>query len=244
MTFSILGFDKNKNEFGIAICSAVPCIGEFFVFGDGSAGIIAAQGSFNPYNGLKGIEMLKQNFSPNEILIKLKEQDSYIQKRQIAILSRNGKMSCFTGESLGNGQKLHIISDEIIVCGNTLADIDTVELMKKSFENNKEESLYLKLLAALKLGNSSLGDLRGRQSAALHIYSTDNDYPIIKFNIDDDEDPVITLEKKVSKYMKSFYKLMPYFPQRNGNQLIPEKGSIGEKTFSEFKKNVLLRNFD
>jgi hypothetical protein len=37
---------------------------------------------------------------------------------------------------------------------------------------------------------------------------------------------------------------MIYFPQRDGSQLFPEKGSIEEKIFLEFKKNVIFRNFD
>ncbi|BBH54375.1 DUF1028 domain-containing protein [Fluviispira sanaruensis] len=243
MTFSILGYDQENKEFGIATCSAIPCIGEYFAFGDGSAGVVAAQGSCNPYNGLKSIHYLKDGVTPNEIIAKLKQSDELIQKRQIAIISNCGLMACYTGENLGNGVKGHIIGKNFIACGNTLEDLQTLEIMKEAFEKSNEKHLYLKLLHALKMGDSTKADIRGRQSAGLHVYSFKNDYPIIKINIDDDINPVRILEEKVSNFIKSFYKIIPFFPQRDGTQSIPEPDSIEEKIFTEFKKNVRVRNF-
>ncbi len=149
----------------------------------------------------------------------------------------------FTGENLGNGVKGHIIGKNFIVCGNTLETLDTLEIMKEAFENSNEKNLYLKLLHALKMGDSTKADIRGRQSASLQVYSNRNDYPIIKINIDDDNDPVNILEEKVSRFIKSFYKIILFFPQRDGTQFMPKPDSLEEKIFAEFKKNVRVRNF-
>ncbi|WP_172604000.1 DUF1028 domain-containing protein [Fluviispira sanaruensis] len=243
MENDILGYDHENKEFGIAICSAIPCVGEYFAFGDGSAGVIAAQGSCNPYNGLKSINFLKEGSSPSEIIAKLKDSDELIQKRQIAIISNCGLMTCFTGENLGNGVKGHIIGKNFIACGNTLEDLNTLNIMKDTFEKSNEKSLYLKLLHALKMGDSTEADIRGRQSAGLHVYSIKNDYPIIKVNIDDDINPVKSLEEKVANFIRSFYQIIPFFPQRDGKQISPKTNSKEEKIFAEFKKNVLIRNF-
>jgi uncharacterized Ntn-hydrolase superfamily protein len=244
MTFSILAIDKNKSEFGIAICSAVPCIGEYFTFGCGSLGVIAAQGSCNPYNGYKSLEMLKQGVHPEKIILTLQKEDIYFQKRQIAILNKNGEKECFTGDALGTGDRGQMIGDDFIICGNTLESVKCLDTMKNTYLSLNEKPLFTRLLQSLKSGSQSSADLRGMQSSALHVYSTKNDYPIIKMNIDDDEDPVETLINKTEKFMKSFYRLMPFFPQRNGTQNLPEKGSIAEKIFIEFKKNTKERDFN
>lgn len=243
MTFSIVAFDKEKSKFGIATCSAIPCIGEYFAYGDGSAGIIAAQGSCNPYNGLRGIEMLKDKISPEEILSKLKDLDKNIEKRQIAIISSDFKMAGFTGNDMGNGFKKQIFGENYIISGNTLVNDDCIELMKNAFIKTNDE-IEIKLLNALSAVPINSGDLRGRQSAALHIYSTENDYPIIKINIDDsDEDPIELLNRYTKKYLKSFYKLFPYFPQKNGEQLDTSKSLIAQNIFKEFRKKISEREF-
>lgn len=243
MTFSILGFDIERNEFGIATCSAIPCIGEYFAFGDGSCGVIAAQGSCNPYNGLKAINLLKSNIHPEEIISLLKKEDANIGRRQIAIIDKNGNKSCFTGAELGTGTSNHIIGNNSIVCGNTLEKISLLDEMHTKFESNANRPLYLRLLDSLKIGNKS-SDVRGKQSAALHVYSIKNDYAVIKINIDDDENPIDTLENKTKKFIDSFYRIIPYFPQRDGSQKTPEKGSEAELVFKEFRKHVSERNFN
>lgn len=245
MTFSIVAFDKEKNKFGIATCSAIPCIGEYFAFGNGSAGVVAAQGACNPYNGLKAIEMLKNKIHPNEIINSLKKLDKGIEKRQIAIISNDFKMGFFTGNELGNGIKNQIFGENYIISGNTLVSDDCLSLMKESFLNTKSD-LEIKLLNALSSVPNYSGDLRGRQSAALHVYSTDYDYPIIKINIDDCDigsDPIEFLNKYTNRYLKSFYKLLPYFPQRNGEQKDPNDDPNIQSIFQQFKKKVYERNF-
>jgi uncharacterized Ntn-hydrolase superfamily protein len=245
MTFSIVAFDKEKSKFGIATCSAIPCIGEYFAFGDGSAGVIAAQGSCNPYNGLRGIEMLKNKLHPKEVLSKLRDLDKNIEKRQIAIISSDFKMAGFTGSNLGNGLKKQIFGENYIISGNTLVDEDCIELMRNALIDTNDE-IEIKLLNALSAVPINSGDLRGRQSAALHVYSTQNDYPIVKINVDDCDtgiDPVHLLNKYTNRYLKSFYKLFPYFPQKNGIQKDPKDDPNIQIIFQQFKKEICNREF-
>lgn len=245
MTFSIVAFDKDKKKFGIATCSAIPCIGEYFAFGDGSGGVVAAQGACNPYNGLKAVEMLKNKIHPDEIINTLKKLDKGIEKRQIAIISNDFKMGFFTGNGLGNGIKKQFSGENYIISGNTLVSDECLIIMKESFLNTDSE-LEIRLLNALSSVPSYLGDLRGRQSAALHVYSNDYDYPVIKINIDDCDsgsDPIEFLNKYTNRYLKSFYKLLPYFPTRNGEQKDPNDDPNIKNIFQQFKKEICNREF-
>ena len=88
MTFSIVGLDKARGEIGIAICSAIPCVGEYFAFGEAQVGIVAAQGSMNPYNAKKILELIKQGVHPKDILETIKKVDKYMRDPYRVIVHR------------------------------------------------------------------------------------------------------------------------------------------------------------
>ena len=63
-----------------------------------------------------------------------------------------------------------------------------------------------RLIAALKAGEAAGGDKRGRQSAALLVFSTE-DYPALDLRVDDHADPLAELKRL---YEKAHERFVPY----------------------------------
>jgi uncharacterized Ntn-hydrolase superfamily protein len=60
-----------------------------------------------------------------------------------------------------------------------------------------------RLLIALEAGDAAGGDKRGKQAAALLIYTTE-DYPFLDLRVDDDEDPFRELRRLYEKSLERF----------------------------------------
>jgi uncharacterized Ntn-hydrolase superfamily protein len=75
-----------------------------------------------------------------------------------------------------------------------LAGPKVVELSARAYEDNAALSFAERLIAAMEAGEAAGGDKRGKQAAALIIYTTE-DYPFLDLRVDDHPEPLAELRR-------------------------------------------------
>ena len=194
-TFSIVAFDPETGDLGVAVASRVFGVGNHVPWAEAGVGAVATQAAMNGGYGPRGLELLRQGLTAQEVVDKLLGEDSFPRKegRQMAVVDANGNIAVFT-ESAANEWKRHIKGATYSVQGNILAGRHVAEAMARAFENTKGE-LAERLYAALKAGDDAGGDRRGRQSASVMVVrkgggSSLNNDRLCYINVDDNPDPL------------------------------------------------------
>jgi uncharacterized Ntn-hydrolase superfamily protein len=193
MTFAITGRCEKTGMLGIAICTAVPCVGAMTNYIKPQIGAMTVTALVDPYLGFEGLKMLENEKSPEEIKEFLTQNFRDIQKRQFAILDKFGNAAAFTGSECID-TKQNICKKNVVVTANMMVDDTTGFKMMESFEANVDLPLDERLLKALEAGNATPGDYRGRQSASLQVFYKD-DFPYRSIRVDEHKTPVEELRR-------------------------------------------------
>lgn len=194
MTFSIVGYDPNNGDLGVAVQSKFPAVGSVVPWAEANVGAIATQAWANTSFGPRGLELLKSGLGAVDVLQKLISVDEMKEVRQIAIIDSKGKAVCHTGVDCFEWAG-HFCGDYFSCQGNILISEDTVTAMARTFEVQKGD-LADKLLAALKAGGEEgRGDRRGQQSASLLIVREKGGYGeytdrFIDLRVDEHKEPI------------------------------------------------------
>ena len=197
-TFSIVAYDPATKEWGVAVASKYLAVGAAVPFGKAGAGAVATQSAVNVTYGPKGLELLGQGKSAEEVVKALTDEDNGREYRQLGIVDAKGKVANFTGKSCNAwaGAK----SGKHYSCqGNLLAGEKVIEEMAKAFEA-AEGPLAWRMMAALEAGEKAGGDKRGKQSAALLVVRegwgpNQRGDRFLDFRVDDHKEPVEELAR-------------------------------------------------
>ncbi|MCF8009072.1 MAG: DUF1028 domain-containing protein [Halanaerobiales bacterium] len=204
-TFSIVGFDPDTEELGIAVQSKFLAVGAVVPWAKAGVGAIATQALANLDYGVDGLKFLKEGLKPKEVIDKLKNQDENYQTRQVGIVDAEGNSANFTGK--GCYDWAGGISGNNYSCqGNILVGEETVQAMAEVFESNNNDDLGTRLVTALQAGQKAGGDKRGRQSAALLVVKENGSYggyndKYIDLRVDDHKTPI----KELKRLLNIFY---------------------------------------
>ncbi|WP_309571937.1 DUF1028 domain-containing protein [Deinococcus sp.] len=192
-TFSITARCNRTGQLGVAVSTAVPGVGMLCPFVQAGVGAVATQSFVNPYLGLWGLEYLASGASAAETLELLKTRDDGLALRQFAVVDRHGGSAAYSGEGC-DGWYGHLTGPDYAVAGNMLVGAATLDAMTSSFAARPDDVLVERLLAALQAGQDAGGDKRGRQSAAVKVFSTEA-YPLVDLRVDEHHDPVPELRR-------------------------------------------------
>ena len=88
MTFSIVAFDPENGDLGIAVQSKFPNVGVVIPFAQAGVGAIATQSYCNTSFGPRGLTLLQQGVSPQDVVDELIAGDEDRESRQLAVLVR------------------------------------------------------------------------------------------------------------------------------------------------------------
>jgi len=192
-TFSITARCQRTGELGVAVSTKVPAVGMLCPFVQSKVGAVATQSWVNPYLGIWGLEYLASGHTAQETLEYLKIRDTGIEGRQLGIVDSAGGSAAFTGSECDtwNGD---LTGPNYAIAGNMLVGSETLEAMKVDFEGDASRPLVVRLLSALAAGQAAGGDKRGRQSAAVKVYSTEA-YPALDLRVDEHSNPVAELQR-------------------------------------------------
>ncbi|WP_394191387.1 DUF1028 domain-containing protein [Paenisporosarcina quisquiliarum] len=260
MTFSIVGYDPQTKELGVAVASKFLAVGAVVPFAKAGVGAIATQSWANLDYGKHGLELLEKGLSPQQVLEKLIQSDDKSASRQVGIIDALGRSVTFTGEDCFDWAG-GFAGDNFAVQGNILVDQHTVEAMESTFLQT-QGSLAERLLSALLAGDSAGGDSRGKQSAALLIVKENGSYGgyndrYIDLRVDDHEEPVQELTRLLKLHKLYFEPTLPEdvvevqgFLAKELQELLYENGHL-QRELSEhddllnaIESYHLIENFD
>lgn len=206
-TFSIVAYDPDTRELGVAVESRFIAVGAVVPWAKAGVGAVATQSYANTTFGPAGLERLAKGGAPDEILEALLADDEGREQRQVGIVDAKGRAATRTGKKCmpwAGG----LTGPNFAVQGNILAGEGVVTAMAAAFQETKGE-LADRLLAALQAGQEAGGDKRGKQSAALLVvregwgYGGFNDrYRDLR--VDDHEDPIPELKRIHELHRKIF----------------------------------------
>ena len=192
-TFSIVGFDPETGELGVAVQSKFIGVGSVVPWAKAGVGAIATQSLANTSYGPEGLALLEKGYTAQEIIKILTDGDEDRGLRQVGIVDAKGNSATFTGENCYDwaGGKT---GPNYAAQGNILVSEETVNAMADTFENSRGP-LAERLLQALDAGQEAGGDKRGRQSAAIYVVKENGGYGgyndrYIDLRVDDHPDPI------------------------------------------------------
>ncbi len=199
-TFSIVGYDAAAGDWGVAVASRYFSVGAVVPWAEAGVGAIATQADVNVGYGPRGLELLRQGLTAQEVVDKLLAEDTFPGKqgRQLAIIDRKGNLVTYTGPNApawAGGRR----GKTWVAQGNILVGPQVVEAMGRGFESVDGE-LAERLFAALKAGDDAGGDARGKQSASMLVVrkgggrNTNNDR-YLYLNVDDNPQPIDELRR-------------------------------------------------
>ena len=165
MTFSIVAFDAETGDLGVAVASKFPCVGAVVPWARAGVGAVATQSWANTDFGPDGLGLMGGGLPAAAALDAVLEPDTDREERQVGFVDAQGGVATFTGANCmdwAGGRA----GEGFAVQGNILAGEDVVASMADMFART-EGDLCDRLLAALLAGDAAGGDRRGKQSAAL-----------------------------------------------------------------------------
>jgi uncharacterized Ntn-hydrolase superfamily protein len=204
-TFSIVAYDPEKNEWGVAVASKYLAVGSAVPWAKAGAGAVATQSAVNVTYGPRGLELLTEGKAAEEVVKLLTDADKGKDSRQLGIVDAKGRPANFTGPNCNAwaGAK----SGANYTCqGNLLAGEAVINDMAKAFEGAKGP-LAWRLMAAMEAGEAAGGDKRGKQSAAIIVVREDSGPNrlgdrYVDFRVDDHEDPIKELARLLAKRLR------------------------------------------
>jgi uncharacterized Ntn-hydrolase superfamily protein len=200
-TFSIVGFDPETGELGVAVASKFLAVGTVVPYAKAGVGAVATQAFANTTYGPEGLKLLAEGMDPHAVIEKLTADDPEKERRQVGIVGARGASATFTGKECipwagGKAGRYCACQGNILVCEAT------VDAMAAAFETAEGE-LAVRLVKALKAGEEAGGDARGKQSAALLVVKEGGGYGgfndrYMDLRVDDHPDPIDELERILS----------------------------------------------
>lgn len=218
-TFSIVGYDAETGDLGIAVQSKFPNVRPVVPWAKAGVGAVATQSYAELDYGIKGLELMENGATAEEALTILLRQDEDRQLRQVGIVDAEGNAAtwtgtdCFAWAGARVGQEDDVPSEVgpddggvgavvtgrgYAAQGNILVSEETVAAMADAFEAT-DGPLVDRLVAALDAGGEAGGDRRGRQSAALLVVREGAGYDgqdnFVDISVYDHDTPIAELER-------------------------------------------------
>ncbi len=211
-TFSIVAFDPETDELGVAVQSKFFSVGSVVPWAKAGVGAVATQSWANIAYGPDGLALLAKGNSPEEVVKALTGDDPQRNFRQLGIVDAKGRAASFTGRQCMKWAG-HITGKHYAVQGNILAGEAVAKDMAAAFEKARKQpktELADWLMAALEAGQAAGGDKRGRQSAALLVVRDKGSYGgandrYIDLRVADHKTPIQELGRLL-KLHKSFFR--------------------------------------
>jgi uncharacterized Ntn-hydrolase superfamily protein len=229
MTWSIVARDPS-GAFGVAVATRFFAVGALCPYARSGVGALATQALINPLYA-RGLDLLADDVPPDEVVKALTTRDDGRDQRQLHMIDARGRIAAYTGSKCVDWCG-HLVRDGFSVAGNMLAGPRVIEDTAAAFEKTASRPLAERFMAALEAGESAGGDKRGKQSAALLIYTTE-DYPALDLRIDDHDDPLKELRRLYDKSLERYQPFVSCLPSRDRPSGIFDRTVI-EATITRF----------
>ena len=195
-TFSILAYDKDEQEWGIAVATNNIYVGNSTIYITPGLGAFSVIAETEPAYAINGFEQLKKGKTIEQAIQFTKKTDSDFYNRQVSGIDAKGNVYAFTGDALKYwmGTSTHKLGKGFVVMGNQLAD-SVLSDMSNTFEK-ATGTLAERLLKSLIAGQNAGGQISGKQSAALVVKGSNNEwFNQIDLRVDNSKTPFEDLQK-------------------------------------------------
>ena len=196
MTYSIVARDADSGDLGVAVQSHYFSVGPVVPWGLADVGAVATQSMVNISFGPLGVELMRLGYGARQALDAVLAADADRESRQCAMVDAQGRAAAHTGSRCVAAAG-HRTGDGYSVQAN-LMERDTVwDAMAAAFES-AGGPLAERMMAALEAAEAEGGDIRGRQSAAMVVFTgrpTGRSWEdrTIDLRVDDHPEPVVEL---------------------------------------------------
>ena len=232
MTWSIIARDPSTGAFGVAIATRFFAVGALCPHAASGTGALSTQALINPHYGPQGLELLRSRVPAPEIVKRLVAPDEGREQRQLHVIDAAGRIGQHTGKQCVDWCGA-VSGDGFSVAGNMLSNGNVVRDTADAYQRSKA-SFAERLIAALEAGEAAGGDKRGKQSAALLIYSTE-EYPDLNLRVDDHADPLAELRRLYDKAHERFIPFMRCGPRKASPWGTLDRARI-EEEIARYKK--------
>jgi uncharacterized Ntn-hydrolase superfamily protein len=206
VTYSIIAFDPETRECGVAVQSHWFSVGGLVTWAEPGVGAVATQAVVEPAYGPRGLERMGAGRPAPEALVELVAADKLSMARLVAMVDAHGGVAAHTGSDCMQfaGQEVgHHHSCQ----ANLMRSAEVWGAMSETYLAARG-SLAERLLDALDAGEAAGGDLRGRQSAAILVVGPEGEpwRRLVDLRVEDHEDPLGELRRIVR--LGSSYKMV------------------------------------
>ncbi len=213
MTFSIVAFDPDNGDLGIAVQSKFPNVGVTIPYARAGVGAVATQCYCNTSFGPRGLALLDNGASPDEAVAILTGTDPERDYRQLGIVDARGRSASFTGAK-GFDWAGGRCAEHVAVQGNTLTGSAVVDAMLERFRATPGQPLVERLIAALEAGQAAGGDRRGQQSAAVKVVRAGGGYGghddrYVDISVYDHPSPIAELSRLYALHRLTYFRSEP-----------------------------------
>lgn len=221
-TYSIVARDSATGDLGVAVQSHWFSVGSLVTWAEAGVGAIATQSFVNPDFGPQGLALLKAGLTAQQALRTLIMADEGRDVRQVAIVDAMGNVAVHTGEKCIEAAG-HRTGTGYSAQANMMHNDGVWDAMADAYEENADQPLAERLVAALEAAEATGGDIRGSQSAAILVVRARPTGQVwrdrlVDLRVEDHADPVQEL-KRLLKVHRA-YNLM------NAGDLAMEQGNI------------------
>ena len=199
-TYSIIAYDQNTGEFGVAVQSHWFSVGSLVPWAKAGVGAVATQSFVKVEYGPDGLALMEEGKSAKEALALLIDKDEGRDVRQVAMIDNKGSVAVHTSKNCiyAAGHKL---GKNYSVQANLMEKESVWDAMAKAFEETKGD-LAEKMMASLESAEIEGGDIRGKQSASMLIVTgepTGIDWKdtVMDIRIDDSPEPLKELKRLI-----------------------------------------------
>ena len=199
-TYSIVAFDEETGELGVAVQSHWFSVGFLVPWAKAGVGAVATQSFVKVDYGPEGLNRMEHGQSAEEALTSLLQEDDGEAVRQVAMIDVKGSVAAHTGTKCIYAAG-HQIGKNYSVQANLMEKATVWPSMANAFERSNGD-LAEKMMAALEAAEAEGGDIRGKQSAAMLIVSGNpTGIPwkdvVMDIRVDDHAEPLKELKRLI-----------------------------------------------
>ena len=164
-TYSIVAFDENTGEFGVAVQSHWFSVGSIVPWARSGVGAVATQSLVKVEYGPDGLDRMHNGQSAQEALNEMLSADKAKALRQVAIIDSKGNVAVHTGDKCIQAAG-HRVGKNYSVQANMMEKTTVWNAMADAYEDSKGD-LAERMMSALEAAEKEGGDIRGKQSASM-----------------------------------------------------------------------------
>ena len=199
-TYSIVAFDEETGELGVAVQSHWFSVGFLVPWAKAGVGAVATQSFVKVDYGPEGLKRMENGQSAEEALNSLLAEDEGEAVRQVAMIDVKGSVAAHTGTKCIYAAG-HQIGKNYSVQANLMEKETVWPSMANAFERSNGD-LADKMMVALEAAEEEGGDIRGKQSAAMLIVSGNpTGIPwkdvVMDIRVDDHAEPLKELKRLI-----------------------------------------------